>query len=286
MNTNLAPLQSLPFELGEPSSFGGLALVPLFPTADRQLEYIGLDEAVATGLAVTKIDESGSVPTLFVSNPLDVTVLLYEGEELVGAKQNRILDRSILVQAESKTAVPVSCVEVGRWSYRSKRFAPAPRTAYPDLRRAKRQGGDQGTVWHNVAAKSMRLNVKSPTGASEAMYDSRGTSLDQYVAQLPRRDGQCGSIVCVAGRVVCLDFVGRSDVYAASTRSSCAGTRSTRSSSPSMLPCRRSTSRACSVGSPGLHEAKRRSSASAKSGVSSRLVSSARSLSSEMSSSR
>ena len=214
MNTFLAPPQSLPFELGDPAAFGGLALVPLFPTAEPQLDYVGLDEAVAGGLAVTELDEAGSVSNLFVSNSLDVNVLLFEGEELLGAKQNRILDRTILVQAKSKTPIPVSCVERGRWSYRSERFAPAPRAAYPDLRRAKREGGGQAEVWSNVAAKSARLDAWSPTDASEEMYVKRGASLEEYVAKLPRRDGQCGSIVCLAGRVLCLDFVGRSDVYA------------------------------------------------------------------------
>ncbi len=214
MNTYLAPPQSLPFDLGEPAAFGGLALVPLFPSAGPRLDYIGLDEAIASGLAVTEIDEAGSVANLFVSNPLGINVLLFEGEELVGAKQNRILDRSLLVQAKSKTPVPVSCVERGRWSYRSERFASAPRAAYPELRRAKREGGGQAEVWMNVAAKSSRLDAWSPTDASEEMYVKRGASLEEYVARLPRRDGQCGSIVCLAGRVVCLDFVGRSDVYA------------------------------------------------------------------------
>ena len=214
MNTYVAPPQSLPFELGDPTAFGGLALVPLFSAADPRLEYIGLDEAAASGLAVTEVDEAGSVSNLFISNPLDANVLLFEGEELVGAKQNRILDRTILIQAKSKTPVPVSCVERGRWSYRSERFTPAPRTAYPELRRAKREGGGQSEVWSNVAAKSARLDAWSPTDASEEMYVKRGASLEEYVAKLPRSEGQCGSIVCLAGRVVCLDFVGRSDVYA------------------------------------------------------------------------
>ena len=56
--------------------------------------------------------------------------------------------------------------------------------------------------------------VTSQTDASEEMYVSRASSLETYLAKLPRREGQCGSIVCVAGQVVCLDFVSRSDVYA------------------------------------------------------------------------
>jgi hypothetical protein len=162
---------------------------------------------------VSEISDAGAVRTLFVSNPLDVNVLLYEGEELVGAKQNRILDRPILVPAQSKVPVPVTCVERGRWSYRSERFAPAPRAAYPELRRARVTGG-QSAAWASVSAKSARLEAFSPTDAAEEMYFHHASMLETYLAKLPRRDGQCGSIVCVGGRVVCLDFVSRSDVYA------------------------------------------------------------------------
>src|SRR5712691_10465439 len=91
------------FSLGEPASFAGLTLIPLFAPEEPRLEYIGLDEAVAHGLAVTEVSDAGAVGTLPVANPLDANVLLYDGEELVGAKQNRILDRPVLVQAHSKT---------------------------------------------------------------------------------------------------------------------------------------------------------------------------------------
>ena len=36
------------------------------------------------------------MPELVVTNPLDEWVLLYDGEELVGAKQNRILNLTVL----------------------------------------------------------------------------------------------------------------------------------------------------------------------------------------------
>jgi hypothetical protein len=201
------------FTVGEPAAFAGLALIPLYPTADPELEYIGLDEAIARGLAVTEISDVGVVSTLFVTNPLDVNVLIYEGEELVGAKQNRILDRPVLVQAHSKLPVPVTCVERGRWDYRSVAFAPAPRAAYPSLREARAAGG-QSAAWANVSAKAARLQAFSPTEAAEELYVSRASSLETYLAKLARREGQCGSIVCLGGRVVCLDFVSRSDVYA------------------------------------------------------------------------
>ena len=94
----------------------GIVVAPLFPRRDPVADYVTLDEALPRGLRITEVDEAGSVPELVVENPLDERVLLYDGEELVGAKQNRILNVSVLVEAKSKLTIPVSCVEQGRWS--------------------------------------------------------------------------------------------------------------------------------------------------------------------------
>lgn len=214
MTTHTVPKQSLPFELGDARSFAGLTIVPLFPVAQPQVEYLGLDEAASRGLSVTEVDEAGSVGSLHVQNPLDELVLLYEGEELAGAKQNRIVTWTTLVPAKATLPIRVDCVERGRWAYRSRRFEPAPRAAYPEVRAAKHRGGGQAEVWASVAAKSARLQAHSPTEAQEAMYVDRGASLDQYLHALPRLHGQSGAIVGIAGELVCLDYVGRADVFA------------------------------------------------------------------------
>ena len=127
-----------------------------------------------------------------------------------------MLERSILVAAGSKLEIPAKCVEQGRWAYHSRRFAPAPRAAHPELRRLRHDLGrpSQQAVWAEVAAKSARLGVRSATGAAEAMYVDRAASLDEYLQALPRLDGQAGAIVGIAGRLVCLDYVSRSDVFA------------------------------------------------------------------------
>lgn len=203
----------VPFRLGRPSALGGLAVIPLMCSDDPILEYVGLDEAVAGGLSISEVDAGGSVNSLLVQNPLDVSVLMFEGEELVGAKQNRVLDRTVLVPGEASVRIAVNCVERGRWAYRTEQFVPAPRAAHPMARRAARVGG-QGAVWSEIASKAARLDAFSPTEAAEEMYTQRAATLNEYLAAFPRVTGQCGSIVCVAGRVVCLDFVSRSDVYA------------------------------------------------------------------------
>src|SRR5437763_7568500 len=124
-------------QLGDPVEHRGIVIAPLFPRHDPVAEYLTLEEALPLGFRVTEIDAAGSIPELLASNPLDTPVLLYDGEELLGAKQNRILNVTVLVPARSETKIPVSCVEEGRWSARSAHFAPSAHTAYPELRRRK-----------------------------------------------------------------------------------------------------------------------------------------------------
>jgi hypothetical protein len=191
----------LPFEPGEPRQFGGLTIVPLFPSSDPLAEYVGLDEGVARGFVVTEVDETGSVNALRVENALRERVLLYEGEALVGAKQDRVVALTVLVEAESSAVVSVDCVERGRWRYRTRELAPAPHAAYPQLRRIRARGGGQGDVWASVAGREHHLCAYSVTEAVDALYDHVAESLAEYAQPLRRVIGQSGAIAAI-GRAV------------------------------------------------------------------------------------
>src|SRR4051812_14074274 len=123
-------------QLGDSVEHGGVVIAPLFPRKTPKTSYLTLAEALPLGLQIGELGEAGAVPELVVDNPLDERVLMYDGEELVGALQNRILNISVLVDARSTVKIPVSCVEQGRWSWRSRRFAKGGH-AYPELRRQK-----------------------------------------------------------------------------------------------------------------------------------------------------
>ncbi len=156
---------ALPAQLDEPTIHRGIAVVPLFPRRDPGAAYTTLEPALRRGLRITETSAAGSVPELVVTNPLAEWVLLYDGEELVGAKQNRILNLTVLVAAESVTPIPVSCVEAGRWNRRSQAFAAARHMAGPQLRlrKARALGADalargrgQHEVWQAVAEQADR----------------------------------------------------------------------------------------------------------------------------------
>jgi hypothetical protein len=209
------------FQLGEAVEHRGVVIAPLFPTRDPAAGYITLDEALPQGLAITETSESGVVPELAVSNPLPTNVLLYDGEELVGAKQNRILNVTVLVAAETSVQIPVSCVEQGRWEPRSARMGSAGHVSHTNLRRRKAErlaaqpmarGIAQGEVWDEVRVMSDRLGTFSPTAAAADAYRDHGASLAELEPLFPLEPGQCGAVLAL-GDSLCLDWVSRPDAF-------------------------------------------------------------------------
>ena len=86
--------------LGDAVIYRNLTILPLYrKTTGGELDYYSLKEGLANGtVEITEISEGGSVPNLKVKNSADKPVLILDGEELIGAKQNRIANTTILVK--------------------------------------------------------------------------------------------------------------------------------------------------------------------------------------------
>jgi len=196
-----------------------LTLVPLRGEGHHQRfqDYLLASEAIdASVLIVTEVDEAGTVSELLAVNDTDRPVLLIDGEELQGAKQNRILNTSVLLPPKSKTRVPVSCVEEGRWSHVSRTFragnyAPTSlrqrksRDVQYSLRACGRAESDQGAVWDSVAGQIDACAATAPTRAMSDVMATLGEVLGRYQAALPYPSGACGVVAAVCGRFVAAD---------------------------------------------------------------------------------
>src|SRR5262245_49972654 len=184
-------LQNLNF--GEPQRFKNLEVLPVFVSANSGPNYLTLKEALQQQkIVITETTESGSVPQLKVTNRSAEFVLLIDGEELMGAKQNRVLNTSILIKANSELIVPVSCTERGRWSYLSREFGDSQVVMSPQIRAAKVQSvtsslksdrsyrSDQSEVWDQISDLQAFTGVASPTGAMKDVYAAKKLDLDEY----------------------------------------------------------------------------------------------------------
>jgi len=206
-------------KLGTPQVHLNLALFPLLGERDPAPGYLLLDEALERKLArVTEVSAQGSVPELAFENGSAEKILLVDGDELVGAKQNRILNLSILVGGGKKLVIPVSCVEQGRWRYRGSEFEPAGRALFAKARANKMQSvssamrssgerrSNQSQVWADVADKIAFCGADSGTGAMADAYASRASQLDAYVQAFRAEPRQRGAVVAIDAKVIGLEL--------------------------------------------------------------------------------
>jgi hypothetical protein len=158
---------------------------------------------------IREISEAGSVPELLMENGSQRDILILDGDQLVGAKQNRVAIFTIIVAAFSKLIVPVSCVEQGRWRWKSREFNSSKHFMYASLRSRKATAVtdnlmarvtaemSQGSIWQEISGKASRLGTSSPTMAMDDLYS---------VSEAQAR-GLIGSITCQPGQVGFLVFI-------------------------------------------------------------------------------
>jgi hypothetical protein len=210
-------------EIGAPETAGSLALIPLLRRGTTTLGeppgYLLYQPAHDMSLiSIEEVDEAGTVSKLRVNNRANTPVLLVEGEVLLGMKQTRVLNLTVLVPAQTTLTVPVSCVEAGRWRATSAEavgksdvhLAPSVRAAKTvtvarSMRSAHTFDSDQGAVWAGVDRVLDRHAADAPS-RSYADLAAQDVSRFTHVARsVEPKPGQVGVIACVRGRVVCVD---------------------------------------------------------------------------------
>lgn len=213
-------------ELREPQACGNLTLIPLFIKAEEReaVTYLLLEEALKMGcLEIGEVSQEGDVNTVVIINNSGQPVLILDGEEILGAKQNRMVNATILIPVKKKVEVPVSCVERGRWRYRSPGFDKAGAFGYTTLRKQKAQQvsyslkcvqefkADQGAIWAEIERKQAKMNTSSETDALHDVYHKYEDVLQSVISTLEPQQGQVGVAVLINNRFTCLDLFDHPD---------------------------------------------------------------------------
>lgn len=196
-----------------------LTIFPLFVEPNGDVEYLLSNEAISSEtISVEEVSQGGSVPELLVENKGESRVLFLEGEELIGAKQNRVLNTSVLAPAKCKLKIPVSCVEQGRWSYKSRKFAPSNAHSPSALRhklkasvtrslKAKRgHRSDQGQVWEEVSRQQESMGVVSESTAMFDTFTALSDRLEEFRRKLAYVEGCSGMAVAVGSKIATIDL--------------------------------------------------------------------------------
>ena len=213
---------------GEAQSFRSLSVVPLFLAEQGKEEYLTLSEGLKTGeIEVEEVSWGGSVNHVRIKNKSKKKVFVADGEEIAGAKQNRIVNTSLFLDGESETVVPASCTEQGRWNYlesgekfmdtglimanRARQYKAV--RLQKNLQKNDKYDTNQNEVWKDINGYFSKLNTNTQTKALKAAFDQNKDDLEDFVKHCKAIPGQCGLATFINGEMLGLDIVSKESAY-------------------------------------------------------------------------
>jgi hypothetical protein len=177
-------------------------------------------------LIISEMNAGGVVKSLLAENHSEFFLLLTDADILMGAKQNRILNKSVLLAPHAKTIIDVSCVERGRWSFTTKNFSSPSAAADPDLRRDKvmsfsKENADaepesfktQSQVWNHISARMQFENFDSASENYSDLINSNMKNRKKSFPECSPQEGATGLALIVDGSVSCIDLFGTDESY-------------------------------------------------------------------------
>lgn len=213
--------------IGVPVRAFNLAIFPLLgePASIPALRL--LRAALREGSAeISEVSEAGTVPRVLLNNRGELPILALDGDHLVGCKQNRVLNTSVLAPARTAIELPVSCVEQGRWRSDGAHFELSPHAMFAELRAEKlaqvnrstrvgaRHQADQGVIWAGIAGKAERLVASSVSRAMDGIYKLREQEINRYTQAVRPTVAQRGAVFAINGRIVGLELLPGADSWA------------------------------------------------------------------------
>ncbi len=218
-------------KLADPQTHKALTLHPLVDAKPRQLPFQLLRDALEAGTMTVGEVGSGTVPGLSVENRGASAVLVLDGEQLIGARQNRMTNRTVLLAAQSTTVIPVSCMEQGRWNFDSPWFHHGDHCSPATLRRVARRteaayasahlaaspevlAEAQGRVWDEISDYASKIRRRSRTGALNELYGFKALDIEEWSRHFPWVDDQIGLLVFMGDQPLGMDLIGCHRLYA------------------------------------------------------------------------
>lgn len=222
--------KEMKWEMGEPVFSSNLYLFPVFGGGKEEDPVLTLEEGLAS--KSVRVHDTERVPEVEMENDGGQDVFVLDGEEVIGALQNRVFVTSFRLPAESRIPAPVACVEAGRWSG-SRTFSSSLYCAYPTLRGLSTRSvhkslkttgrfeADQAGIWNEVDRKLSTLRVASATSSMSQSYASKRKELSRYTIENvhPRststgvkseifilKPEQVGFLAATQRRILCLDI--------------------------------------------------------------------------------
>lgn len=214
------------FEYTSIQSYENISIIGIKSNKNyNNIDILPLKKGLQMGLVKISELENASVNKLNVINNAITPLLILDGEELIGAKQNRIVNATYIIPPKTTMKIEVSCTEEGRWKYTTNHFKYSGHFAESKLRKAKAQGvtkslkksktrkSNQARIWNRISKVSDNLDVKSETSAMREIYTNNKAKINKYLENLKDENDTIGSIILINNEVSGIELLFNTILY-------------------------------------------------------------------------
>ncbi len=204
-------------EVLEPQVHENMVILPIKSKISYNLDILTLKKGLELGLVEVKECEKSTVNTITVKNNAVTPLILIDGEEILGANQNRIVNNTLLIAPKTTQPISVSCTEHGRWNYKSE-FKQSEYIANFNTRRAKEfatrsHGNSQQAIWNSIKSLEVENSYKSPTSAMSESYENLKIDHNEFLKAFKIVEGQCGVLVIQNGEIKGFEMFYNHQIY-------------------------------------------------------------------------
>lgn len=214
------------FEYTSMQSYENMSVIGIKSNKNyNNIDILPLKKGLQMGLV--KIDElkNADVNKLNVTNNAITPLLILDGEELIGAKQNRIANATYIIPPKTNMQIRVSCTEAGRWKYTTNHFKYSGHFAEANLRKAKAQDvtkslktsgtrkSNQARIWNHISEVSNNLKVESKTSAMREIYTNNKAKINKYLDNFKDENNTIGSIILINNEVSGIELLFNTTLY-------------------------------------------------------------------------
>ena len=176
--------------------------------------FLTVEEARERGLLT--INDTGQVNEVDIDFGGGGGLFVLDGEEIVGALQNRVFNTSMVATNPVRKRVPVTCVEQNRWSG-DRIFSHSDVVAYPSLRsilassvtqsvkKSRSFKADQQAVWKSVKSTLKSFQVRSMTSSMHDVFSTLKDEIERFIEDVEFPENTRGFIAVAGNKILGMD---------------------------------------------------------------------------------
>jgi hypothetical protein len=203
--------------LGQPVFLRNLRVYPIQAENSNGLSLATVEQTLSAGQGEFRELKDPAIDEIVFINRGDEPVLMLDGEEIMGALQNRIIASSTIAEPRSDSRIPVVCAEEGRWDEIGK--FKTGNYSYPSLRalltKSRQARSDvQKKIWQEIDRKISVTKTHSATSSMHDIFDNLSDEIDRYVEDFHSLgQGTIGIIGIAGNRILGCDIFHDLKIY-------------------------------------------------------------------------